>query len=118
MTLNIASPGSTQLGPHPKTQARRKWLPSEDEYLKDQVRHYRKSIVRFWDRSLISIELGRKPIDWTKVARGLPNRNNKDCRKRWLKVDDKWAQGSWSQEEDDRLKEAVSMFHARFDSPP
>ena len=48
------------------------------------------------------------PSKWHAIAKHIPNRTNKDCRKRW------WAQmatrvskGSWSAEEDERLFQAV-----------
>ena len=48
------------------------------------------------------------PSKWHAIAKHIPNRTNKDCRKRW------WAQmatrvskGSWSAEEDERLFAAV-----------
>ena len=48
------------------------------------------------------------PSKWHAIAKHIPNRTNKDCRKRW------WAQmatrvskGSWSTEEDERLFAAV-----------
>lgn len=48
------------------------------------------------------------PSKWHAIAKHIPNRTNKDCRKRW------WAQmatrvskGSWSAEEDERLFSAV-----------
>ncbi|KAI0821271.1 hypothetical protein BC629DRAFT_440820 [Irpex lacteus] len=48
------------------------------------------------------------PSKWHAIAKHIPNRTNKDCRKRW------WAQmatrvskGSWSADEDERLFSAV-----------
>jgi hypothetical protein len=51
------------------------------------------------------------PSKWHAIATHVPNRTNKDCRKRW------WAQmatqvskGGWSAEEDDKLCAAVEQF--------
>jgi hypothetical protein len=97
----------------PRPLARRKWLPSEDDHLREQVKRYREYQHSFSLVPDFIQEMGGKPVDWTKVARGLSNRNNKDCRKRWLKIDDRWGQGSWAPDEDDRLRAAVRQFHAR-----
>jgi Myb-like DNA-binding domain len=112
----IVAHGSPQPCSAKRPLARRKWLPDEDEYLKKRIRDYRMSFL--FDLFIVlakqTTELSGKPIEWTRVARGLANRNNKDCRKRWLKIDDRWGQGSWSSEEDERLKRAVAQFLARY----
>lgn len=73
---------------------RRAWTDDEDELL----------------RRAIDKEDGdaNPPSKWHAIAKHIPNRTNKDCRKRW------WAQmatrvskGSWSAEEDERLFSAV-----------
>ncbi|GJE97858.1 SANT domain-containing protein [Phanerochaete sordida] len=73
---------------------RRAWTEDEDELL----------------RQAIEKEDGdaNPPSKWHAIAKHIPNRTNKDCRKRW------WAQmatrvskGSWSAEEDERLFAAV-----------
>jgi len=73
---------------------RRAWTEDEDELL----------------RQAIDKEDGdaNPPSKWHAIAKHIPNRTNKDCRKRW------WAQmatrvskGSWSAEEDERLFQAV-----------
>ncbi|KAE9392974.1 hypothetical protein BT96DRAFT_887577 [Gymnopus androsaceus JB14] len=50
-----------------------------------------------------------KPSKWHAISRYVPNRNNKDCRKRWFsklaKADG--SRGSWSPEEDEKLLNAI-----------
>jgi hypothetical protein len=62
----------------------------------------------------MSTEETAKVIDWTKASQGLRNRSNKDCRKRWLKIDPRWNQGAWAIDEDDRLKRGVEQHQTRF----
>ncbi|MCJ1343651.1 hypothetical protein MMC31_001847 [Peltigera leucophlebia] len=33
----------------------------------------------------------------------MKDRSNKDCRNRWMKINDKWSRGAWSGEENERL---------------
>jgi hypothetical protein len=80
---------------HPAApQHRRKWTVDEDDYLRSQVEKFQ--------------EL-RVAIDWTDVAEDLEGRTNKDCRKRWLKIDSRWNTGAWAPDEDDRLRDAVEL---------
>ncbi|EFR04742.1 hypothetical protein MGYG_07750 [Nannizzia gypsea CBS 118893] len=50
-----------------------------------------------------------KAKDWRTIAEKLPGRSNKDCRKRWIKLDGPVKKGPWSQEEDQRLHKAVLL---------
>ncbi|KAF2138888.1 uncharacterized protein K452DRAFT_233705, partial [Aplosporella prunicola CBS 121167] len=43
---------------------------------------------------------------WSSVSNAIPNRNNKDCRKRWCKLTGA-KKGLWSLNEDRRLMEGV-----------
>jgi hypothetical protein len=53
-------------------------------------------------------------VDWRKVSAALPSRNNKDCRKRWLKIDATWRQGQWSKPEDTALKKAFAIHGSKW----
>ncbi|KAF2202640.1 hypothetical protein GQ43DRAFT_354785, partial [Delitschia confertaspora ATCC 74209] len=45
---------------------------------------------------------------WRQFAKSIPGRSNKDCRRRWCNsLADGTAKGPWSEEEDERLFEAV-----------
>ena len=52
-------------------------------------------------------------VNWVEVARRLPGRSNKDCRKRWAKFDKRWRKGPWNEQENSTLREAVDMLGAR-----
>ncbi|KAK1635918.1 hypothetical protein BDP81DRAFT_43638 [Colletotrichum phormii] len=45
--------------------------------------------------------------NWNDIAMSLPGRTNKDCRKRWAKIQVDIRKGAWTQEEDERLQKAV-----------
>lgn len=47
--------------------------------------------------------------NWNDIAVLLPGRTNKDCRKRWSKVQLDIRKGSWTQDEDERLQQAVQQ---------
>ncbi|KAM5383753.1 hypothetical protein ACJZ2D_001742 [Fusarium nematophilum] len=53
--------------------------------------------------------------DWHRIAAKLPNRTNKDCRKRWVnKVRGGLRSGPWSEAEDQKLREAVEKYGQRW----
>lgn len=54
-------------------------------------------------------------VSWNKVAEHIPGRNNKDCRKRWhYSIANTIRKGTWTREEDERLREAVELYGARW----
>ena len=54
-------------------------------------------------------------INWCKVALHLSRRNNKDCRKRWhYNFAHNIRKGTWTREEDQRLREAFDMYGPRW----
>lgn len=56
-------------------------------------------------------------IDWRSVADHLPGRNNKECRKRWYqKFAANTNSGSWTEEEDGRLRTAIALHGAKWAS--
>jgi hypothetical protein len=93
LIMNIVSGHLDSLRPTTQRRKRNLWRLEEDNYLKSRVP-----------------QVLSKSVDWVEIAQGLPNRNNKDCRKRWLKIDDKWERGSWSEDEDQRLVRAFNQF--------
>ncbi|KAI1275975.1 hypothetical protein F5Y07DRAFT_399749 [Xylaria sp. FL0933] len=52
--------------------------------------------------------------DWHRIAQCLPGRSNKDCRKRWVnQVRGGLRKGAWNQDEDERLRQAVTKYGTR-----
>ncbi|KAB8238948.1 Homeodomain-like protein [Aspergillus alliaceus] len=69
----------------------RKWTEAEDQILEAAVRQ------------------AATPIDWLWIASRLPERSNKDCRKRWYqRFAGNTNFGSWMDAEDGRLRAAVA----------
>lgn len=53
--------------------------------------------------------------DWHRIAAKIPNRTNKDCRKRWVnKVRGGLRSGPWSEAEDQKLRDAVEKYGQRW----
>lgn len=51
--------------------------------------------------------------NWNAIAAKLPGRTNKDCRKRWHKIEPNIRKGAWTAAEHTRLQEAVDLFGLR-----
>ncbi|KAJ3711665.1 transcription factor, Myb superfamily [Lentinula guzmanii] len=85
---------------------RRSWTAAEDQLLRDAIAQGKASDPA---RTL-------NPSKWHAISRHIPNRNNKDCRKRWFaklaKAD--VAKGNWSPEEDERLLKAIEKYGSRW----
>ena len=47
--------------------------------------------------------------NWNDIAILLPGRTNKDCRKRWSKIQVDIRKGAWTRDEDERLQQAVQQ---------
>jgi Myb-like DNA-binding domain len=58
---------------------------------------------------LIDTEIeNSRPLLWRELAKQIPGRSNKDCRKRWWNsLANSTAKGPWSEAEDKRLIKAV-----------
>ncbi|KFY41841.1 hypothetical protein V495_04771 [Pseudogymnoascus sp. VKM F-4514 (FW-929)] len=74
-------------------RARRPWTPEEDTLLTLHVE--------------INMKVGKDKL-WNQVALNIPKRTNKDCRKRWMKLGAHLKKGSWTNEEDQQLQNAVN----------
>ncbi|KAL7914424.1 hypothetical protein GGI35DRAFT_476241 [Trichoderma velutinum] len=61
-------------------------------------------------REMVSIYLAEPVVNWIAVSNKLPGRSNKDCRKRWLKIQDHWRKGAWDEDEDLRLRLAYEAY--------
>ncbi|KAE8551342.1 hypothetical protein TMatcc_001286 [Talaromyces marneffei ATCC 18224] len=76
------------------SRVRRNWTAEEDAHL----------------RKLVNNEIeNSRPLLWRALAKKVPGRTNKDCRKRWWNsLANSTARGPWSQAENKRLIKAVS----------
>ncbi|KAL9101936.1 MAG: hypothetical protein Q9163_002850 [Psora crenata] len=72
---------------------RKVWAPQEDQILQ------REAELQLRNGSL---------RDWKLIATKLPDRTNKDCRKRWSKICDSVNKGPWKPREDKLLEEAIA----------
>lgn len=49
-----------------------------------------------------------RPVLWHEIAKNIPGRSNKDCRRRWCNtLANGTTKGSWTESEDERLSDAV-----------
>ncbi|KAL8835774.1 MAG: hypothetical protein Q9176_006722 [Flavoplaca citrina] len=72
---------------------RRRWTGEEDSLLREAVRKATRE---------------SRPLLWRELAKSVPGRTNKDCRRRWCNIlSDGTAKGSWTESEDERLSNAV-----------
>lgn len=77
-------------------RVRRNWTPKEDELLRCAVR---------------TAEAQQRPLLWRELAKAVPGRSNKDCRRRWWNsLAEGNAKGPWAEEEDERLIVAVQKY--------
>ncbi|KAL4744510.1 hypothetical protein BDW72DRAFT_199519 [Aspergillus terricola var. indicus] len=80
---------------------RNRWESWEDDILVQQV------LTHTGDPKDWQAKHGQGSIPWAGIAKALPGRSNKDCRKRWLKIDPRWNGGRWQSDEELRLTAAV-----------
>ena len=53
--------------------------------------------------------------DWHRIAKQLPGRSNKDCRKRWCNnVTEGLKKGQWEEDEDGRLESGIQKHGHQF----
>jgi hypothetical protein len=52
--------------------------------------------------------------NWNDIASLLTGRTNKDCRKRWSKIQVDIQKGVWTREEDERLQQAVQQLGFKY----
>ncbi|KAF7297544.1 hypothetical protein MIND_00988600 [Mycena indigotica] len=83
------------------TRERRQWTQEEDALLRQAV-----------DRE----EPGNPtPSKWHAIAQHVPQRTNKDCRKRWYaKMNSDVVKGGWAPDEDARLLQAINVYGTRW----
>lgn len=103
-------------------RAPHKWTVQEDRILLQGVSRQgasRPTLYRLIDKltSANATTEGKtgKPVDWNMIAQSFSNRTNKDCRKRWLKIDLRWNCGIWEAEEDNLLQKAVERHGKKYE---
>ncbi|KAI2465134.1 hypothetical protein F4781DRAFT_410593 [Annulohypoxylon bovei var. microspora] len=75
---------------------RRRWTAEEDALLR---------------RAVENATAQGRPLLWRDLAKSVPGRSNKDCRRRWWNsLADGTTKGPWCEEEDERLIEAVRKY--------
>ncbi|KAF5345713.1 hypothetical protein D9758_013064 [Tetrapyrgos nigripes] len=80
---------------------RRAWSAHEDQLLRRAVE--------------LEDPANSNPSKWHAISKHVPNRTNKDCRKRWFaKMASDVVKGGWSPEEDDRLVKAIDKYGTRW----
>ncbi|KAM6490717.1 hypothetical protein JOM56_014060 [Amanita muscaria] len=80
---------------------RRSWTAREDQLLREAVER--------------EDPHNPNPSKWHAIAKHVPNRTNKDCRKRWFaKMASDVVKGGWSPEEDERLVKGIKLFGTRW----
>ncbi|KAL4768500.1 hypothetical protein BDW60DRAFT_210926 [Aspergillus nidulans var. acristatus] len=82
------------------TRERRKWTPEEDILL-------RRAVQAGFGINYTAITESR-PLLWREIAKSVPSRSNKDCRRRWCNsLSTSLSKGPWTESEDERLWNAV-----------
>ncbi|TEB33512.1 hypothetical protein FA13DRAFT_157883 [Coprinellus micaceus] len=85
----------------PQCRERRSWTAREDQLLRDAVAKEDPN--------------NSNPSKWHAIAKHVPNRTNKDCRKRWFaKMASDVVKGGWSPEEDERLVKGIDRYGTRW----
>ncbi|KAK7042920.1 hypothetical protein VNI00_008656 [Paramarasmius palmivorus] len=80
---------------------RRSWTPEEDQLLREAVAREDPG--------------NPTPSKWHAISKHVPNRTNKDCRKRWFaKMASDVVKGGWSPDEDERLVKAIEKYGTRW----
>lgn len=92
----------------------RRWTAEEDKTLLAAVSNLGKmNKPSCYSNPLNYIIVGGKNDvkDWTTIAKALPGRTNKDCRKRWTNhLVGGLKKGPWDTDEDDRLRCAIEEY--------
>ncbi|KAG6877499.1 hypothetical protein C0993_006601 [Termitomyces sp. T159_Od127] len=80
---------------------RRSWTAKEDQLLREAVAKEDPE--------------NPNPSKWHAIAKHVPNRTNKDCRKRWFaKMASDVVKGGWAPEEDEKLVKGIEKYGTRW----
>ncbi|KAF9476214.1 hypothetical protein BDN70DRAFT_839626 [Pholiota conissans] len=80
---------------------RRSWTAKEDQLLREAVQKEDPD--------------NANPSKWHAIAKHVPNRTNKDCRKRWFaKMASDVVKGGWAPDEDEKLVKGIERYGTRW----
>ncbi|KAG6849594.1 hypothetical protein H0H93_007116 [Arthromyces matolae] len=80
---------------------RRSWTAKEDQLLRDAVAREDPD--------------NANPSKWHAISKHVPNRTNKDCRKRWFaKMASDVVKGGWAPDEDEKLVKGIEKYGTRW----
>ncbi|KAF9017628.1 hypothetical protein BDZ89DRAFT_993743 [Hymenopellis radicata] len=83
------------------SRERRSWTAKEDQLLREAVAKEDPNT--------------QNPSKWHAIAKHVPDRTNKDCRKRWFaKMASDVVKGGWAPDEDERLVKAIERYGTRW----
>jgi hypothetical protein len=103
---------------------RRSWTAREDQLLRDAVERgvYASHTLIPSPPPLLPTPLisavedpdNPNPSKWHAIAKHVPNRTNKDCRKRWFaKMASDVVKGGWAPDEDEKLVKGIERYGTR-----
>lgn len=96
---------------------RRSWTAKEDQLLRDAVERgsYTRAAIIFSSLSQSAEDPENpNPSKWHAIAKHVPNRTNKDCRKRWFaKMASDVVKGGWAPDEDEKLVKGIERYGTR-----
>lgn len=97
---------------------RRTWTEKEDQLLRDAVKQgtcaSKNQDPAITNRHPTEDPDQQNPSRWSAIAKHVPDRTNKDCRKRWfVKMAMDVVKGSWAPDEDRRLIESIAQYGCR-----
>ncbi|KAL4803389.1 Homeodomain-like protein [Aspergillus unguis] len=84
---------------------RRWWTKDEDRILQEEYS---------WMFNALDTSDEQASRNWSVIAEQLPERSNKDCRKRWTKISQSSRKGTWTGAEDQLLRKAVAQYGFRW----
>lgn len=101
------------------SRERRAWTAAEDQLLREAVRTGI-SLIVLASETPANINRAEDPNNtnpskWHAIAKHVPNRTNKDCRKRWFaKMASDVVKGGWSPQEDEKLVSGIERYGTRY----